>query len=115
MGLLNWLRGKTMATNAAKRSLALNDDRELMASQVPELAGMDMVEGMAYALRHIDQWKAVATPSQLSEFRRRGNESIASFEAQGLTMPYWGSLWILRTYQRQLGFDVPEVAAPVSK
>ena len=110
MGLLNWLRKNSETGDATRRSLAINDDKELMSSQVPELVGMDNVEGMAYALRQIDDWKADATPDQMSEFISRGKRSIASFEAEGLTMPYWGSLWVLRTYQRELGLDVPKVA-----
>jgi hypothetical protein len=110
MGLLNWLRTRSQSDEATRRSLAMNDDRELIASQVPELAGMGMVEGMAYALQQIEVWKTQATPDQVSEFINRGKRSIASFETEGLTMPYWGSLWVLRTYQRELGLDVPAVA-----
>jgi hypothetical protein len=110
MGLLSWLRKKSETDDATRRSLAINDDKELISSQVPELAGMDTVEGMAYALRQIDHWKAQTTPDQISEFINRGKRSIASFEAEGLTMPYWGALWVLRTYQRELGLDVPQVA-----
>ncbi len=110
MGLLKWLRTRNQSGEATRRSLAVNDDRELIDSQVPELAGMDMVAGMAYALQQIEDWKIQATPDQVSEFITRGKRSIASFAAEGLTMPYWGSLWVLRTYQRELGLDVPAVA-----
>jgi hypothetical protein len=65
---------------------------------------------MAYTLREIEKWKPTATPEQWSEIQRRQTASIASFEADGLIMPYWGNLWLLRTYQRELGLDVPWVA-----
>lgn len=113
MGLRSWWQANREQAARARRSLALNDDQELIAQQVPELVGMTDVQGMAYTLQQVDQWKATASAEQLSEFFRRGHESMAAFERDGLIMPYWGSLWILRTYQKSLGLDVPTVASPV--
>ncbi len=93
------------------RRLALaGHDKNLIAQQVPELAGLSEVEGMAYVLQQIEEWKAVSTQEQQQEFKRRGLESIKSFDQYGLVMPYWGALWVLRTYQASLGLDVPRVA-----
>jgi len=39
---------------------------------------------------------------------------MESFEREGLTMPYWGSLLVLRTYQAELGLSVPPVSRPGS-
>ena len=110
MGLRLWWNTQRERARLTRQSLAWNDDHELMASQVPELSGMTDVQGMAYAMQQIDAWKAICSPEERNEFSRRGRESIASFEREGLTMPYWGTLWILRTFQKSLGLDVPEVA-----
>jgi hypothetical protein len=68
---------------------------------------MSDVEGMAYTLQEIENWRPTATPEQWREIQRRQSESIATFEADGLIMPYWGNLWLLRRYQHDLGFDAP--------
>lgn len=113
MGLLGWWQSKRAVAERSRRSLAMNGDQALISQQVPELAGMGEVDGMAHTMRTVNEWKAAASPAQISEFTRRGRNSMESFERDGLQMPYWGSLWVLRTYQRELGLDVPAVAPPV--
>ena len=110
MGLRSWWESYRKRGHLARQSLAWNDDQGLIATQVPELAGMDAVEGMAYTLQQIEAWKAMCSPDEASEFSRRGRASMELFERDGLTMPYWSTLWILRTYQASLGMDVPSVA-----
>lgn len=95
---------------AKARDLASNTDQAAIADQVPELVGMDEVEGMAYVLRQIDKWNEDTTKERALELARRLVASNASFEAEGRTMPYWGNLWVLRTYQRELGIEAPDVA-----
>ncbi len=112
MGLRSWWKNRN-AANESPKSTNTYRDEGLIAQQVPELVGMDEIEGMAYALQVIEDWKASCTEEQHSEFLRRGKESLKSWDAEGLAMPYWGSLWILRTYQHELGFDVPAVAKQV--
>lgn len=113
MGLLNWWTSYRENAALTRQSLALNDDQELIAKQVPELAGMSSVEGLAYTLQQIEAWKATCLPDEARAFSRLGNESIASFKSDGLTMPYWGTLWVLRTYQASLGLTVPYVAPQI--
>lgn len=110
MGLRSWWKTYRERRRLNRQSLAWNDDQGLIATQVPELAGMSDVESMAYILQQIDAWKATCSPDEASEFARRGHASIETFERDGLTMPYWATLWILRTYQKSLGLDVPHVA-----
>ncbi|MXP43069.1 hypothetical protein [Allopontixanthobacter sediminis] len=74
---------------------------------------MSEVEGMAHTLQAIDGFHQACAPDESIEFRRRLLGSQEAFKADGLTMPYWGSLWVLRTYQAQLGMDAPAVAPPV--
>src|SRR3546814_12100120 len=100
-------------SDANRRSVALNDDQVLIAQQVPELAGMSDVQGMAYVLEQIEDWNKICTPEQAATFSGRLMASNESFNAEGLTMPYWGNLWALRTYQTELGMDVPKVAPSV--
>lgn len=110
MGLRNWWWQSRERAEANRRSLAVNGDQGLIAEQVPELAGMSDVDGMAYVLHQIDEWKAACTREQATTFAGRLRASNESFQAEGLTMPYWGNLWVLRTYQIELGMDVPRVA-----
>lgn len=110
MGLRSWWRANRERAAAARRSLAINDDQELVARQVPELAGMTDVEGMAYVLRQVDEWNKHCTEEQAITFADRLIASNEAWEAEGLTMPFWGNLWVLRTYQSELGYDVPKVA-----
>lgn len=112
MGLRNWWRENRERSAATRRSLALSGDQEMIARQVPELVGMSDVEGMAYVLRQIDEWNKTCSPDEAENFSARLKASNESWAEQGLTMPYWGNLWVLRTYQAQLGHDVPAVAPP---
>jgi hypothetical protein len=113
MGLRDWWRERQERAAATRRSLELNSDKHLIAQQVPELVGMNDVEGMAYVLRQIDLWNETCTPEQAATLASRLSASTDSFESDGLTMPFWGNLWVLRTYQKELGHDVPYVAPPV--
>lgn len=113
MGLRSWWRESRERAAATRGSLAINDDQELISQQVPELTGMSDVQGMAYVMRQIDEWNLTCTPEQAATFAGRLLVSNESFKAEGLTMPYWGSLWVLRTYQTELGYDVLQVAPSV--
>lgn len=114
MGLLSWWNASREKAAFNRRSLAISDDKELRASQVPELIGMSDVEGMAHTLQAIENFHQACSPEESAEFRRRLLGSQQSFTAEGLLMPYWGNLWVLRTYQRELGLDAPAVAPPVA-
>ncbi|MDI1296787.1 MAG: hypothetical protein PSY12_13045 [bacterium] len=113
MGLRSWWRDNREKADAPHPSLTLNGDPELIAQQVPELTGRSDVEGMAYVMQQIQEWNRTCTKEQAAKFAGRLMASNESFQADGLTMPYWGNLWVLRTYQHELGFDVPKVAPPV--
>lgn len=115
MGLRQWWAKQREAAALTRQSLALNDDKELIAQQVPELIGMSDVEGMAYTLEQIRQWNLTCSPDQAATLASRLATSNEAFKADGLTMPYWGNLWVLRTLQAELGYDVPAVAPPVSR
>ena len=81
-----------------------------IASQVPELAGMPVLEGMVHTSREIEHWRSTASPQEWQELQRKRSKAVAYSVAKGLAMPYWGDLWLLRTYQRELGQDVPWVS-----
>ena len=115
MGFRQWWAKQREAAALTRQSLALNDDKELIAQQVPELIGMSDVEGMAYTLEQIRQWNLTCSRDQAATLASRLAASNEAFKADGLTMPYWGNLWVLRTLQAELGYDVPAVAPPVSR
>ena len=114
MGLLSWWRNWREAQRILSQDLALNTDQGVIGHQVPELLGMSQVEGMAYALRQIDLWNETATPERAVELAERLIASQEAFSSEGRTMPYWGNLWVLRNYQRELGIPAPHVAPPYS-
>ncbi len=74
---------------------------------------MSDVEGMAYVLKQIEEWNKGCTQEQATTFAGRLLASNDAWSADGLTMPYWGNLWVLRNYQRELGHAVPHVAPPM--
>lgn len=115
MGVREWWTRRREAAALTRLSLALNDNAELIAQQVPELVGMSDVEGMAYTLEQIRQWNLTCTTEESLTLAFRLAASNDSFKQDGLTMPYWGNLWVLRTFQAELGKDVPAVAPHFSK
>jgi hypothetical protein len=114
MGLRDWWTAKRAKAASVRASIAINDDQELIADQVPELVGMSDVEGMAYVLEQIEKWNLNCSPDQAATLQGRLGASHTAWEDDGLTMPYWGNLWVLRNYQAELGHDVPKVAPPIS-
>jgi len=112
MGLRSWWAASRASADAARRCLLIERDQTLIEQQVPELAGMGEFEAKAYVLQQIDAWRITCTPEQFAEFARRGRASIEACERDGETMPFWATLWVLRTYQKSLGLDVPYVAPP---
>jgi len=115
MGLLGWWRAGRERAEGTRRSLAINSDQELIAAQVPELAGMSEVEGMAYVMRQIYDWNKSCSIDEASIFAQRLQSSGESWKSDGLTMPYWGNLWVLRNYQQELRRKAPSVAQPVNE
>jgi hypothetical protein len=113
MGLLDWLKAKREQSAATRLSYDLNADQALIAQQVPELAGRSDVEGMAYVMQQIKEWNEVCSPDQAATFAGRLKASNEAWQQVGIVMPYWGNLWVLRTYQAELGMDVPAVPPPV--
>lgn len=102
MGLRQWWTENRKNAELTRRSVELNEDESLIALQVPELAGMGFVAGGAHILKAIQAFRETCTPQQQIEFSRRLQSSNDSWAQEGLTMPYWGSLWVLRTYQAEL-------------
>jgi hypothetical protein len=69
MGLRSWWRANRERAAATRRSLQINNDHELIAQQVPELAGMTVVEGMADVLQQIQEWNRSCSPGQACRTR----------------------------------------------
>lgn len=114
MGLRNWWKRNREQSASDRLSLEINSDQDAISTQVPELQGMTEVERMAYVMQQIQDWGRLCTSEEAAEFRQRLGSSNAAWEADGLIMPYWGNLWVLRTYQAQLGLPVPQVAPSVN-
>lgn len=113
MGLGDWWRAKRQAASAQRLSLALNTDQNLIEQHVPELCGMSDVEGMAHVLQQIEAWNQLCSPEESATFVARLQASNEAWAGEGLTMPYWGNLWVLRQLQAELGWDVPAVSRSV--
>jgi hypothetical protein len=115
MSLLTWWKALREGSAATRLSVKLNTDQKLIAEQTPELLGKSDVEGMAYVLEQIKEWNKVCTPDQAASFAARLKASNEAWAQEGLTMPYWGNLWVLRSFQTELCMDVPAVAPPVGR
>lgn len=115
MGLRSWWRKRQEQATSTRRSLEINSNQDLIATQVPELAGMSEVAGMAYVLAQIKEWKSLCSAEEAVILAQRLQSSHQQWEDDGLTMPYWGNLWVLRNLQRELGYEAPLVALPVSE
>lgn len=113
MGIKDWWIAKRQRTAQTRQSLEIENNQEMIAQQVPEVAGKSDVERMAYILEQIKEWNSYCTPTHAQTFSERLKASQEAWANDGMTMPTWGNLWVLRTYQRELGLDVPNVAAPV--
>ena len=115
MGIKNWWIEKKQRAAKMRQILEIENSQELITQQVPEVAGKSDVERMAYILDQIKDWNGYCTPEQAQTFASRLKASQEAWESDGLIMPSWGNLWVLRNYQRELGFDVPHVAPPTAE
>lgn len=102
MGLLEWWAARRLRAEQTRRSLAINDDEQAIAAMVPELAGMGFVAGGAHVLREVDRFNETCTPEQAAEFAGRLIASQQAWADDGLTMPYWGNLVVLRRLQEEI-------------
>lgn len=102
MGLLGWWRARKERQALVRESVRISEDPAAIAEHAPELVGMSFVEGGAYIMRAIDEFNETATPEQSAMFAGRLIASQQAWADDGLTMPYWANLWILRTLQTEL-------------
>lgn len=102
MGLRSWWKARQENSDRLRANLAMNTDQVAIGQYVPELLGMDEVEGMAYVLQQIDRWNETCTQEQAATFAGRLLASQESWKADGLTMPYWISLAVLRNLQEEV-------------
>lgn len=102
MGLRSWWRARQEASARVRENLAMNSNQEAIAHFVPELLGVDEVKGMAHVLDQIGEWNKTCTPDQAATFAGRLIASQESWEKDGMVMPYWGTLAVLRSYQDEL-------------
>jgi hypothetical protein len=88
MGLRQWWAKQRQAAAIARQSLASNDDKQLIAQQVPELTRMSDVEGMAYTLEQIRQRNLTCSQKQAAALVARLAASNEAFKTDGLLMRY---------------------------
>ena len=103
MWLRQWWESRKEAAALTRRSLELNGDKALIAQHLLEFTGMSGVEGMAYTLEQARLWNLACTKAEAQTFVGRLAASNEAFKADGLTMPYWGNLWVLPTLQAEIG------------
>jgi hypothetical protein len=102
MRILDWWTARKRKIERTKRSGAISDDEALIAQHAPELTGMGFVDGGAFILDQIDTFNKTATPEQSLELTARLQASHVSWEEEGLTMPYWANLVVLRRLQADI-------------
>ncbi len=102
MGIREWLRVRQRRIELTRRSVDLSNDERLIAENAPELSGMGFVKGAAFVLEQIDEFNKTATEAHSIELAGRLLASNRSWEADGLAMPYWGNLVVLRRLQADI-------------
>jgi hypothetical protein len=102
MGIGDWWAARKRGIELTRRSVEINDDEDAIAANVPELVGMGFVKGAAHTLGEIDRFRENCTPEQAAVFAGRLTASRQSWADEGLTMPYWGNLWVLRKLQADI-------------
>lgn len=103
MGLRQWWARRKQVDAANRKSLEINDDERAIAEHAPELSGLGYVAGAAYVLREIDAFMESAAREDAAELAGRLIASQSSWTSEGLTMPYWGNLVVLRRLQDEIG------------
>jgi len=99
MRFRDWWMGGLEKAKVARRSADLNEDQVSIEARLPELAGLDSVEGAAYSCQQFLEWNCTCTVKQASEVAGLIAASSERWRAEGLLIPYWGDLWVLRRYQ----------------
>ncbi len=107
MGLRNWWNASREKAAVARCFSDINEDQVLIEAQVPELAGMTSVQGIAHSLQQFIEWNSTCTTQDAAEVAGRVAASCESLRAQGLPVPYWCDLWVLRRYQAASAVERP--------
>lgn len=110
MSIRNWLQVRKERAEKRRINLELNSNQQIIAEKVPELIGLSEVDGMAYVLQQIQRWNKTCSEIEAAILSERLEQSNFEWQSEGLIMPYWGNLWVLRTYQTELGHDIPVAA-----
>jgi hypothetical protein len=102
MGISAWWNERMRRVGSAQRTPETDNDQRAIARLAPEVWGMNFVAGAAYVLDKVMIFQESCTPAQAKIFTSRLSESRRLWEAQELTMPYWGNLAVLRTLQGEI-------------
>jgi hypothetical protein len=113
MGFAAWWSESRRRAEFAQCALEMSCDAGAIARLAPEVAGMSAVRGAAYVLQRIAIFQESSTPAQARMLAARLLEVRQVWEGQGLPMPYWGNLAVLRTLQAEIAVQTTNQSAAV--
>jgi hypothetical protein len=89
--------------NVARSNARKAEETMMIATHVPEMRGMenDFVKQMAYSMKVVEEYSAVASPEAKALFREKFNEAIKNWQANhdGELAGPWLSIATLRRVQ----------------
>jgi hypothetical protein len=97
-----WWSESRKRAEFAQRALDMSCDAGAIARLAPEVAGMSAARGAAYVCQRIAIFQESSTSAQARMLAARLLEARQVWEGQGLPMPYWGNLAVLRTLQAEI-------------
>jgi hypothetical protein len=107
MGIIAWWSERTKRAPQEAQC-----DENAIARLAPELSGMALVEGASHVRHKLEVFQESCTPAQAKILTSRLLASRQIWEAQGLAMPYWGTLVVLRTLQAEIAAQSVTLAPP---
>ena len=102
MSIRGWWNARKAKSERTQMSVDINEDEDAISLMAPEVAGMGFVRGGAFVLKALDEFNQGCTHEQSLELAARLIASQESWQSEGLTMPYWGSLVVLRKLQSEI-------------
>jgi hypothetical protein len=112
MGFAAWWNGYRRRASLAQHALEMTCDARAMTRMAPEIAGMSAAQGGRYVRQRIAIFQECGTPGEAATLATRLSQAQRMWEGQGLPMPYWGDLVVLRTLQAEIAVLSPDHAAP---
>jgi hypothetical protein len=89
------------------------DDEQAINRHAPEVAGMDPAKAAAFVRSSLALFHEGCLPIQEKILAAWLSDARRVWQAQGLAMPYWGNLVVLRSLQAEIALQTLPEEAPL--